>query len=826
MVPPSIQLSPCTASCDTLAAFVLCTETKRMGTLSSIYPPRCAYGLLRAVFVAMLGSMCGMRAQTVRSASTSSALAFPADVAFDTQGNLYFSDTNHQRVQRLDTAGIVSTVAGSGVQGFAGDGGLATAAELDSPSGLVVDTAGDLYIADTHNHRVRRVDGGTGQIATVAGTGLPGYAGDGGAGTAARLNLPMALTLDAGGNLYIADTNNHRVRELTAGGLIHTVAGDGLQGFSGDGGSATAAAIDSPGGLAMDAAGALYIADTHNQRLRVVRAGTITTVAGTGAPGFGGDGAPAATARLALPHGVSVDGAGNVYVADTNNHRVRRIAPDGSMETIAGNGVEAFRGDGGLAVAASLSAPRGVAVSPGGLPTIADTANQRVRQVEDDGTIVTLAGAGAATPVGASTLTLRAPGPIVYGSGTVTATLSGGGQPTGMVTFLEGGTALGSVALSGAQAAFATDAFDAGTHAVYASYSGDGSHAAATSPALLLPVLPAPLAATTASLNVIYGQSVPPLTGLLTGVLPRDAAAVSLQLVSAARGLSPVGTYPVSASIRGAAAGNYVLRPVVAAVTIAKAGSVASLVESATTVTATAPVTFTVHLASTTSGLPTGSVTLMDGAVALAAVPLSSTGDATYTSMRLAAGTHSFVGIYAGDGNFTGSTTAVQTVAVIAPPAPDFTLAATGQLKQTVPAGSAANYSFAVQTEGGTLAGPITLATSGLPAGTTASFYPGSVVDAGTGAFQLTLQTVKPLQAASLVWLGGCLLLPLCSRALRRKIAGVAFLVGLMGLGGCGATVIAVAPAAKSYVITVSGTATGTSGTLLQHTATVTLSIQ
>ncbi len=616
-----------------------------------------------------------------------------------------------------------------------------------------------------------------------------------------------------------------------------TVAGNGPQGFAGDGGSATAAGIDSPGGVAVDAAGNLYIADTHNQRLRMVNAATglISTVAGTGVAGFAGDGALAVGAQLALPHGVSVDGAGNVYVADTNNHRVRRIAPDGTMTTVAGDGVQAFRGDGGPAVAASLNLPRGVALSPTGLPTLADSANQRVRQVEADRTIVTLAGAGAGAlpvvPVAPETLTLSVPGPVVYGSGTLAATLAIGvqaaGQAGGQVTFYEGaGVALGSVSLNGGQAVFGTGALTAGTHQVYASYAGDSAHAAAMSATVALPVSPAPLIANVAAVYLIYGQSVPALAGTLAGVLPRDATAVSLQLTSAARSLSSVGSYPVAASINGVAARNYALQSPTAVVTIAKAGSVAALTDSATTVTSGAPVTLTVHLASATSGVPTGAVTLMDGTTALATLPLSSMGDATYTSASLAAGAHPLVGVYAGDGNFNGSTTAVQTVAVANSPAADFTIAATGAASQTVPAGTAANYSFAVQMEGGTLSGPVALAASGLPAGTTASFNPGTVVPGGAGAFQLTVQTTKAIKSASLIGLGGVFLLPLLSAGLRRKLMGASCLCGLMVLSGCGASITAVVPAAKSYAITVLGTATSASGAVLQHTATVTLNIQ
>jgi sugar lactone lactonase YvrE len=212
-------------------------------------------------------------------------LVLPSAIAYDTQGNLYVADAGGHVVREVSAAGVIRVVVGNGVQGFSGDGGAATAAELDSPLGLAVDAAGDLFVADSHNQRVREVLAGTGVITTVAGTGTAGFAGDGGPAKAAVLDLPTALACDAAGNLFVADTGNHRVRRIAATtGVITTVAGNGVEGFGGDGGAATAAMIDSPGGLAVDAAGNLYLADTHNGRVREVNAATavISTVASVG----------------------------------------------------------------------------------------------------------------------------------------------------------------------------------------------------------------------------------------------------------------------------------------------------------------------------------------------------------------------------------------------------------------------------------------------------------------------------------------------------------------------------------------------------------------
>jgi hypothetical protein len=316
--------------------------------------------------------------------ATSAELAYPYGFAVDGAGNLYIADTVNQRVRKVNSSGVITTVAGTGTRAFSGDGGPATSAELSDPLNLAVDGSGNLYIADSGNHRVRRVDS-SGTITTVAGTGTPGFSGDGGPATSAELAYPYGVAVDGSGNLYIADNGNQRVRKVNSSGMITTVAGTGTGGFSGDGGPATSAMLNGADDVAVDDSSNLYIVDNGNQRVRKVDgSGTITTVAGTGSSGFSGDGGPATSAELANPGNVAVDGSGNLYIGDTSNHRVRKVNSSGTITTVAGTGTAGFSGDGGPATSAQLAYPQEMAVDGSGNLYIADRENQRVRKVDPD----------------------------------------------------------------------------------------------------------------------------------------------------------------------------------------------------------------------------------------------------------------------------------------------------------------------------------------------------------------------------------------------------------------------------------------------------------
>ncbi|MFD9009901.1 RICIN domain-containing protein [Streptomyces sp. NPDC059552] len=313
--------------------------------------------------------------------AVSAVLSSPRGLAMDSSGALYIADCENHRVRKVTTDGTISTVAGSGVAGFSGDGGPAFAAQLSSPSAVAGDGAGGFYIADHGNHRIRRVTA-EGRISTVAGTGTAGFDGDKGPAAAAQLRSPVGLAVDSTGALYIADHGNHRIRKITADGTISTVAGSGSAGFAGDGGPAAAAQLNLPYAVAVDSTGALYIADSGNHRIRKITAdGTISTVAGTGTAGLGGDDGPASSAQLNTPSAVAVDSAGALYIADSGNHRIRRITADGTISTVAGSGTAGLGGDGGPAASAELNSPLGLAVDCVDTLYIADHGNHRIRKI-------------------------------------------------------------------------------------------------------------------------------------------------------------------------------------------------------------------------------------------------------------------------------------------------------------------------------------------------------------------------------------------------------------------------------------------------------------
>jgi hypothetical protein len=687
-------------------------------------------------------------------AAIAATLASPSAVAYDASGNLYLADAQNHAIREISKSGQMTTVAGAGVEGYGGDGGAATAAYLDTPTGIAIDKSGNLYIADSHNNRIREVIAGT--ISTIAGTGTPGFFGDAGVATAAQLSLPSAVAVDGNGNVYIADTNNQRIRKI-AGTTITTIAGDGEETYAGDGAAAALAVLDSPTGVAVDAAGNVYIADRHNQRVRMVTlAGTISTIAGGGVPsfsgGFSGDGAAASAALLSKPSGVSIDAAGNIYIADTDNHRIRQVS-GGTVGTVAGSGEQGYGGDGGPATAAILNSPRAVAPDALGNLTIADTLNQRLRTLALPTLIYTNDGVGILSTPQSVTLANSGSAAITVASINFTGaftTAPGGSCSAVPITLAAGADCTQNIAFL-------------------------------------------PVATGSASGSVVFGGS---------GV-------VSQSILLAGSGAQTTTTVTLASS------------------------SVSAFVGQA--------ITFTALVKPVGVGTPTGNVLFYDGAVPLGTSPLVS-GTASFTT-TLVAGANNITVTYSGDANFTGNASTGLTESIL-----DFNFALGGaSSSQTVEPGLAATFAFNLSPLGGPFTLPITLSASGLPPGAMVKFTPQTVsLGANPSNFTMAIQTAatgasvysnRPFgtgygtEAIAL----GLLLLPFsCSvrrrvRAMRLLRLFAALLLAFAvigGISGCGSSSGFFGQVQRTYTINVVATATGSGQATLQHSSTVTLTVE
>jgi hypothetical protein len=529
-------------------------------------------------------------------AATSAQINAVYRQTFDSAGNMYIAEYGNNRVRKVAAAtGIITTVAGTGTAGYSGDGGLATSAKINGPQGVAVDSAGNLYIADSANSRVRKVTAATGMITTVAGTGTQGYSGDGGPATSAGLVFPTDVAVDSAGNLYIADYNGCRIRKVAAGtGIITTVAGTGTLGYSGDGGPATSAMLSDPMALAVDSADNLYIADQFNNRARkvTVATGVITTVAGNGTAGFSGDNGPATSAELNKLAGIAVDPAGNLYIGDQFNRRVRKVdAGTGVVTTFAGTGTQGYTGDGGAATSAQTSGPVGTTLDSVGNLYLSDFGNSRIRKVDISQSALTYP---TATTVGTSDSTDNPQTAIVSNIGNASLTIpppSSGNNPSVAANFT----------------------FDSSsTCSQLSSSSSAQTLTAGANCTIAIDFVPIQAGA-------ITGSSVLTDTSL-------NAAAATQTIHLTATGVAANTTTTVSSSINPSAY--------------------------------TQPVTFTATVAPTVgTALPTGTVQFsVDGTAVGGPVALNGSGVATFASSTLSVGTHSITAVYTPDStNFTGS---------------------------------------------------------------------------------------------------------------------------------------------------------------------------
>ncbi|MEO6817931.1 MAG: Ig-like domain repeat protein [Edaphobacter sp.] len=698
--------------------------------------------------------------------ATGATLADPSAVAFDSAGNLYLADAQNHVIREVTKAGVISIFAGTGAEGYGGDGAAATAAYLDTPTGVAVDNVGNVYIADSHNQRIRMVKNGT--ITTIAGTGTPGFSGDAGPATAAQLFLPSAVAVDTTGSIYIADTNNQRIRKITRT-TITTIAGDGEELFAGDGAAATSAVLDLPTGVAVDAIGNVYIADRHNQRIRkVTPSGTISTIAGSGlssfSGAFAGDGASATAAALAKPSGVSVDTAGNVYIADTGNQRIRQIS-GATIATVAGSGLQGFGGDSGPATDAILNSPRAAVLDAFGNLTIVDKLNQRLRVESVPALTFTSDNVGILSTPQPVTLTNTGTAPITVasisftGAFTIAANGSCGATP---ITLAPGASCTQNIAFL-------------------------------------------PIASGASTGSVVFGG---------TGVVPQS-------ILLSGTGIQAITTV----TLRSSVATSFVGQPITLITTVKAVGV----------------------------GTPTGTVSFYDGATLLGTSTLTA-GSASLTTALIAgltagsssfttgqaAGTQTLTAVYAGDSNFTGN--ASPTLAQIVT---DFnlTLASSTAGGQTVEPGQIASYAFSMQPIASAFPFPITFSATGLPPGATVTFTPQTITP-GASPSNFTMAINTAATGASLAPHGlfgngtialGLLLLPF-SGWRRRRLRGVgpltlcvALLLSLAaigGLAGCGSGNGFFGQSAQTYTVKVIGIASGSGGATLQHSTSVTLTIQ
>ena len=694
----------------------------------------------------------------------------PAAIVLDGNDNLYVADSGNMCVRRIDAVTrLTSTVAGvCGVQGYSGDNGPATAAKLSLPEGLAMDAAGNLYIADTSNNVVRKVDMSTGTITTIAGNGRIGALGDGGAATKAELYSPWGITVATDGTLYIADLANHKVRKVTPAGIISTVAGDGVASYTGDGGLASNAGLNAPAAVALDPAGNLYIGDAGNNRVREVAAATgdITTLVGGNGTQFDGDTKSALQASLYGPYALHFDHQGNLFIADMFHNRIRRVSANGLLlkfdkirvskkSPTTQVGVE---NDGNADVhlgsaeltnstldpaqttcgSAALSSGNSCLLGVQFAPTVVGSLVNGTINLPSDGPFspVLVQLQGEVLTVNPTTVTLASSSnPALFGAPiTLTASIASSDTKLGgTVDFLDGANVVcAAAAINGNTAVCTTSALALGSHTLTASYTGDSDNAAGVSTALTQVVRQPTTAALTASPNpavvlnpvtlsvTVTGQAGTPEgtvtfadggTPLGSAILHQGSATLTLAQLSA-------GTHTITASYAGDAADAPAdAAPVSEVVNLAT--TVTTLGSSAASSTAGQTITLTATVNSSNGPTPTGSVAFLDGSTVLGTVVLNGAATASLTSNALSAGTHHIVAAYGGDTVSATSTSAaltetVQQIATTTTESVDVNPADAGQ---TITLSAAVSLAPGASADG-PLSGTVTFSEGGVALGT------------------------------------------------------------------------------------------------------------
>jgi sugar lactone lactonase YvrE len=605
----------------------------------------------------------------------------PRGVAVDAAGNLFLADASNNRVRRVDgQTWLISTVVGNGTAGYSGDGGLATAAEINNPGGVVLDGAGNLYFVDSNNFVVRRVDAVSGIITTVAGTPLqPGYSGDNGLATAAKLSFSEGtggVAFDAAGDLYIADTGNNVIREVNATtGIISTVAGTGVAGYSGDGNPATAAQLSAPANLSVGPDGSLYIADQGNQCVREVSAttGKITTIAGNGTKGYAGDGGVATAAELNAPSAVVLDPAGNIYIADAGNNLIRKIAvTTGNIQTIAGAG-EGYGGDGGPANAAVMYGPSSLLFDQSGNLFFSDMFNNRVREI--DGSLAILPpypvmreGKVSAAPEsqglendGNADLTVGTPG---YNNAQLDSTTgcnvnstltfnTVGNDCTFAVDFAPtttGDPLYGSVTVNNSNAGNTPGVIDLSGQVLSVqptsvTLTSNMNPSLVGQPVTFTATISAGGDATTGTVTFFNGGTVIAGCSDVTQAANETASCTTSALVLGSSSIT--ASYSGDANDASATSGAFTQ-------TVLQATSV-GLSASPSPAVVTATVTLTASASAAITGTPSGSITFYDGRTSIGSATLTN-GVATITTANLSVGTHVLTAQYAANGSDAGAT--------------------------------------------------------------------------------------------------------------------------------------------------------------------------